>query len=65
MYTNIITQKLELTAHVPLGTEPVFVSKTLQKAKIIVNEDGTQASAATSEYFCCVLEVKSYSRPSP
>ncbi|KAM6932882.1 glia-derived nexin [Xenentodon cancila] len=30
-----------------LSAEPVFVSKALQKAKIIVNEDGTQATAAT------------------
>ncbi|KAJ0063989.1 hypothetical protein NL108_015132, partial [Boleophthalmus pectinirostris] len=28
-------------------SEPVFVSKALQKAKVIVNEDGTKASAAT------------------
>lgn len=32
------------------GEEPVYVSKALQKAKIVVNEDGTKAAAATSEY---------------
>lgn len=32
------------------GAEPVYVSKALQKAKIVVNEDGTKAAAATSEY---------------
>lgn len=32
------------------GAEPVYVSKALQKAKIEVNEDGTKASAVTSEY---------------
>ncbi|XP_012991388.1 glia-derived nexin [Esox lucius] len=31
-----------------LSTEPVYVSKALQKAKIEVNEDGTKASAATA-----------------
>ncbi|XP_076833526.1 glia-derived nexin [Brachyhypopomus gauderio] len=31
-----------------LGSEPVYVSKALQKAKIEVNEDGTKASAATT-----------------
>lgn len=31
------------------GAEPVHVSKALQKAKIVVNEDGTKAAAATSE----------------
>lgn len=31
-----------------LSTEPVHVSKALQKAKVIVNEDGTKASAATT-----------------
>ncbi|XP_029963716.1 glia-derived nexin [Salarias fasciatus] len=31
-----------------LSTEPVHVSKALQKAKIIVNEDGTKAAAATT-----------------
>lgn len=28
----------------------MHVSKALQKAKIVVNEDGTKAAAATSEY---------------
>lgn len=32
------------------GAEPLYVSKSLQKAKIVVNEDGTKAAAATSEY---------------
>lgn len=36
-------------AYIPLGAEPVYVSKALQKAKIVVNEDGTKAAAATSE----------------
>lgn len=31
-----------------LSTEPVHVSKALQKAKVIVNEDGTKAAAATT-----------------
>ncbi|XP_047449941.1 glia-derived nexin [Mugil cephalus] len=31
-----------------LSSEPVYVSKALQKAKIIVNEDGTKAAAATT-----------------
>ncbi|CAB1348113.1 unnamed protein product [Coregonus sp. 'balchen'] len=31
-----------------LSTEPVYVSKALQKAKIEVNEDGTKAAAATT-----------------
>lgn len=31
-----------------LSSEPVYVSKALQKAKVIVNEDGTKASAATT-----------------
>ncbi|CAL8295967.1 unnamed protein product [Merluccius merluccius] len=31
-----------------LSSEPVYVSKSLQKAKIEVNEDGTKASAATT-----------------
>ncbi|KAM9318897.1 glia-derived nexin [Pholidichthys leucotaenia] len=31
-----------------LSAEPVHVSKALQKAKIIVNEDGTKAAAATT-----------------
>lgn len=31
-----------------ISSEPVFVSKALQKAKIVVNEDGTKASAATT-----------------
>lgn len=43
------------------GSEPVHVSRALQKAKVIVNEDGTKAAAATSEYFfsqaCLSFEV--------
>ncbi|KAK2846864.1 hypothetical protein Q5P01_009863 [Channa striata] len=31
-----------------LSAEPLYVSKALQKAKIVVNEDGTKAAAATS-----------------
>ncbi|XP_056613509.1 glia-derived nexin [Triplophysa dalaica] len=31
-----------------MSSEPVYVSKALQKAKIEVNEDGTKASAATT-----------------
>nr|XP_046244415.1 glia-derived nexin [Scatophagus argus] len=31
-----------------LSTEPVYVSKALQKAKVVVNEDGTKAAAATT-----------------
>ncbi|KAF3693111.1 Glia-derived nexin [Channa argus] len=31
-----------------LSAEPLHVSKALQKAKIVVNEDGTKAAAATS-----------------
>lgn len=31
-----------------LSAEPVHVSKALQKAKIVVNEDGTKAAAATT-----------------
>lgn len=31
-----------------LSAEPVYVSKALQKAKIVVNEDGTKAAAATT-----------------
>lgn len=34
------------------GSEFVYVSKALQKAKIEVNEDGTKASAATSKILC-------------
>ncbi len=34
------------------GSESVYVSKALQKAKIEVNEDGTKASAATSTLRC-------------
>lgn len=34
------------------GSESVYVSKALQKAKIEVNEDGTKASAATSTLLC-------------
>ncbi|XP_054649525.1 glia-derived nexin [Dunckerocampus dactyliophorus] len=31
-----------------LSSEPVYVSKALQKAKIVVDEDGTKAAAATT-----------------
>lgn len=31
-----------------MSSEPVYVSKALQKAKVVVNEDGTKASAATT-----------------
>ncbi|XP_075892990.1 glia-derived nexin [Nelusetta ayraudi] len=31
-----------------LSADPVYVSKALQKAKIVVNEDGTKAAAATT-----------------
>ncbi|XP_077468327.1 glia-derived nexin [Stigmatopora argus] len=31
-----------------LSSEPVYVTKALQKAKIVVNEDGTKAAAATA-----------------
>lgn len=31
-----------------ISSEPLYVSKALQKAKVIVNEDGTKASAATT-----------------
>ncbi|XP_019716878.1 glia-derived nexin [Hippocampus comes] len=31
-----------------LSSEPVYISKALQKTKIVVNEDGTKASAATA-----------------
>lgn len=41
---------LELTVSVFPGAEPVHVSRALQKAKIVVNEDGTKAAAATSKY---------------
>ncbi|PWA28094.1 hypothetical protein CCH79_00012186, partial [Gambusia affinis] len=33
-----------------LSTEPVYVSKALQKSKIIVNEEGTKAAATTSKH---------------
>lgn len=36
-------------AYILSGAEPVHVSTALQKAKIVVNEDGTKAAAATSE----------------
>ena len=42
---------LELTVTVFTGAQPVYVSRALQKAKIVVNEDGTKAAAATSECF--------------
>lgn len=41
------------------GSEPVHVSKALQKAKIEVNEDGTKASAATSKSRFWVVCLKS------
>ena len=41
---------LELKVSVFSGAENVHVSKALQKAKIVVNEDGTKAAAATGEY---------------
>lgn len=41
-----------LLAHISSGADPVYVSKALQKAKIVVNEDGTKAAAATSECLC-------------
>lgn len=34
----------------PIGSENIYVSQLLQKAKIEVSEDGTKASAATSKY---------------
>ncbi|XP_023284179.1 glia-derived nexin [Seriola lalandi dorsalis] len=38
-----------------LCAEPLFVSKALQKAKIVVNEDGTKAAAATA----AILQARS------
>lgn len=44
--TNIFSEDKADFRH--LSSEPVYVSKALQKAKIIVNEDGTKAAAATT-----------------
>lgn len=44
--TNIFSEGKADFRH--LSSEPVHVSKALQKAKIIVNEDGTKAAAATT-----------------
>lgn len=46
----ILRKQRWLCIVVSSGSEPVHVSKALQKAKIIVNEDGTKAAAATSEH---------------
>lgn len=48
---KLLYEGLTIVSLFLIGTEHVYVSKALQKAKIIVNEDGTKASAATSEYF--------------
>lgn len=46
IYPIILISVLSL---IPIGTEKLHVSRILQKAKIEVSEDGTKASAATSE----------------
>lgn len=43
---NMFSQEKADFSHI--SSEPVHVSKALQKAKVIVNEDGTKASAATT-----------------
>lgn len=43
---NMFSQEKADFSHI--SSEPVYVSKALQKAKVIVNEDGTKASAATT-----------------
>lgn len=48
-HLSVQSQIFDLTLSFFTGSEQVYVSKALQKAKIIVNEDGTKASAATSE----------------
>uniref|UniRef100_A0A3B3DVD8 Serpin peptidase inhibitor, clade E (nexin, plasminogen activator inhibitor type 1), member 2 n=1 Tax=Oryzias melastigma TaxID=30732 RepID=A0A3B3DVD8_ORYME len=44
--SDIFSQEKADFSHI--SAEPLHVSKALQKAKIIVNEDGTQAAAATA-----------------
>ncbi|XP_045930572.1 glia-derived nexin [Micropterus dolomieu] len=44
--TNMFSQGKADFRH--LSAEPVYVSKALQKAKVVVNEDGTKAAAATT-----------------
>ncbi|XP_031716371.1 glia-derived nexin [Anarrhichthys ocellatus] len=44
--TNMFSEDKANFRH--LSAEPVHVSKALQKAKIVVNEDGTKAAAATT-----------------
>ncbi|KAG7237198.1 hypothetical protein INR49_032696 [Caranx melampygus] len=38
-----------------LSAQPLFISKALQKAKIVVSEDGTKAAAATA----AILQARS------